>query len=171
MTMFIGLRMDEESVEAFHWWLKRCCRSTSGHLTLYNPCPKQFLYLPLVYSGSETLDEDELRSHVAGLINVPVELKRPQMRMLGESGNLSLTFENEWIQERHNFWIKQERRFRRWMPKKRFLPRIPMSHSCRSLDYSWIKTFPLKWILLKEEFSQEFDRKAFLEEVREAQTQ
>jgi len=166
MTMFVGLKMDEESTETIYRWLQRCGRKGFG---LQGPMPKRFIYIPVCYSGSSDLDEDELRSHLAGEINVPIKLENPRLDFLGETGNISLIFQSEWIKDRYKFWVSKDRRFKqrsdgRW-PK--FKSRIPMSHFCHSLDHGWLKDLPIREIRLVEEFAAPFDRRTFLREVKE----
>jgi len=110
MTMFIGLKIDEESTETIYRWLQRCARDRD--MELQAPLPKRFIYIPLCYSGSNALNEDELRSHLAGKINVPINLKNLQINFLGERGNVSLIFQSDWIKERYQFWISKDRRLR-----------------------------------------------------------
>lgn len=163
MTMFVGLKMDEESTETIYRWLQRCAK---GHLGLQAPTPKRFIYIPLCYSGSDDLDEDELRSHLVGEINVPVKLENPRLDFLGETGNVSLIFQSEWVKDRYKFWVSKDRRLRqRNQPK--FKSRIPMSHFCHNLDERWLNDLPIREIRLVEEFAIPFDRRSFLREVKE----
>jgi len=166
MSMFIGLRMDEESTEEISQWLKRCARRDQS----FHALPKQFIYIPLCYSGAKDLDEEFLRSQVVGQINEPIKLERARIDFLGDTGNVSLIFDNDWIKSRYKFWIKQDRRFRqrndgRW-PK--FKARIPMSHHSHVLNDGWLRDLPIREIRLIEEFSTTFNRRDFLRQVREA---
>lgn len=165
--MFIGVKMDEESTEAIHQWLKRCAVQNKP-MPLNAPLPKRFIYIPICYSGSNDLDEPELRSHLASSINVSIELQNPRIMPLGGTGNVSLVFESDYLKERYRFWTSKDRRFRQrsdgeW-PK--FKARIPMSHFCRLCNDLWLKDLPIREIRLVEEFAVEFDRKTFLTEVK-----
>jgi hypothetical protein len=162
--MFIGLRMDEESTYEISVWLRQCARHHSTQLQY--PLPEKFIYIPICYSGSPDLDMDELRSHIAGEINIPIKLNDLRMDSLGETGNISLIFKSDWIKDRYKFWIGKDRRFRR-QPYK-FKARIPMSHFCHCLNHDWLSSFPIREVRLVEEFSTSFDRREFLNEVREA---
>ena len=164
MTMFIGLKIDEESTETIYRWLQRCARDRD--MELQAPLPKRFIYIPLCYSGSNALNEDELRSHLAGKINVPINLKNLQINFLGERGNVSLIFQSDWIKERYQFWISKDRRLRQRNGSK-FKSRIPMSHFCHSCNHNWLKDLPIREIKLVEEFAIPFDRESFLREVKE----
>lgn len=168
MTMFVGLKMDEESTETIYRWLQRCAKNRQ--MELQAPLPKQFIYIPVCYSGSSDLDEDELRSHLAGGINVPIKLENPRVDFLGETGNVSLIFQSDWIKERYQFWVSKDRRLRQRSNgcRPKFKSRIPMSHFCHSCNDQWLKDLPIREIRLVEEFATPFDRRTFLNEVKEA---
>ena len=115
------------------------------------------------------LDEDELRSHLAGAINVPIKLVNPRLDFLGETGNVSLIFQSDWIKERYQFWVGKDRRLRQRSNgcRPKFKARIPMSHFCHSCNHNWLKDLPIREIRLAEEFATPFDRRTFLREVKE----
>lgn len=166
MSMFIGLRMDEESTEEISQWLKRCARKDPT----FHALPKQFIYIPVCYTGAKDLEEDFLRSQVMGQINEPIKLARPRIDFLGYSGNVSLIFDSEWIKSRYKFWIKQDRRFRQRSDGRhtKFKARIPMSHHSHYLNEGWLRDLPIREIRLIEEFSTPFDRRQFLSDVKAA---
>lgn len=166
MSMFIGVKMDDESTQTIHQWLKRCVDNKT--FSLHYPVPKRFIYIPICYSGSDDLDEGELRSHLAGEIDVTVKLQNPRIVILGSTGNISLVFESDFLKDRYRFWIKKDRRLRQrsngeW-PK--FKARIPMSHFCRTYNDRWLKDLPIQEVRLVEEFATDFDRNSFLAEVK-----
>ena len=157
MTMFIGMKIDEESATIIHNWIKE--QTVDG----YSVMAKKFIYIPIAYSASKMMDEDYLRSLLLGPIEVPIHLVNPQIRSLGDSGNVSLVFENMWLSERYKFWKGREKRL-----KSNFVytPRIPISHSSGYCSPRWLKHLPIRSLTLVEEFSTEFDFKAFHKDVK-----
>ena len=169
MTLFVGVKMDEESTETIYQWLCRCFNPLELH-----PTPKKFLYLPIAYSFSKEVDQD-LGQHAAGPIDITVKLEKPLIKVLGETGNVSLIFENEWMTERNQWWVDQDKRMKLKSSKNKythqnrtFVPRIPMSHSAGCVNHSWLKDLPIRKVRLVEEFWTDFDRRAFLKQVEEA---
>lgn len=166
-TMFIGLKMDERSTDIIHQWLLDCTNKKVYYgPALERPVPKPFLYLPVVYSGNDKLPLAELKTHLLGYsLNMRITLDDPRIMQLGETGNVSLVFKNEWIEERHAFWASKHPLFRKEIAK--FRPRIPMSYSCSNISSSaWLKKLPIREITLVDEFSTSFDRKAFFKELK-----
>lgn len=164
MSIFIGLRMDESSVNIILKWLRRC--TAENQCNLINPVPRQFLYLPLAYTGNSQVSPATISHYLAGSINVPITLGNPQVRSLGEMGNVSVVFESEWIRERRKYWESIDANIQFKKSGKKYLCRFPMSYQSRNLNYGWLKSLPIREITLVEEFATDFDPNAFLKEIK-----
>jgi hypothetical protein len=159
MPLFIGMKIDDRSTEIIHQWLLKC--EETG---LQLPLNSQFIYIPIAYSHRTEVEEDDvLKQELLGKIRIPLKLENCHVRILGETGNISLVFKSLYLQERNRFWQGKCRKFRK---HQRFISRIPMSHSSNYLDCSWTRCLSIREVTLVEEFSTTFDRKQFLDEVK-----
>lgn len=70
MSVFIGLRMDESSVNVIHKWLRQCACKDGGNIWDFLPVPRQFLYLPVAYTGNSQVTPATIASYLAGPIKV-----------------------------------------------------------------------------------------------------
>ena len=158
MSIFIGMRIDDESVGVLYEWYKWCAKNCNS----FHALKPQFIYIPVVYSPSQKLDEEVLKKELLqGPINMPVELTNVKIESLGEHGNISLVFESDVLRQRYNFWTRQDRRLKNGSYK----PRIPMSHNSRLHYPGWLSNLPIREVTLINEFSMEFNRKEFLEQA------
>jgi hypothetical protein len=161
MPLFIGMKIDDRSTEIIRQWLLKC--EETG---LQWPLNSQFIYIPIAYTHRTEVEDDEvLKQELLGKIEIPLKLENCHVRRLGETGNISLVFRSLYLQGRNKFWENKCRKFRK---HQSFIPRIPMSHSSNHLDCSWARSLSIRDVTLVEEFSTTFDRKQFLNEVKES---
>lgn len=160
--LFIGIRMDDDSTETIYRWLLQCEKES---LNMMKACPKEFIYIPIVYSCSPRLDVENIQKSVLGDISIDIEMTCCQTEVLGKSQeNISLTFENEWLRKRHAYW-RDKHGFLKMGDK--FIPRIPMTHCHWSyINRIWHRNLSIRNVRLVNEFITDFDRTQFLREVR-----
>lgn len=152
MSIFIGLRFDEESTNILAKWMRECSEreATDCILVDFTPVAPQKISIPLVYCDSERLDDFES----LGKMDRIVELKDPWIKNYGGHWNaLALAFHCDWIKARREELV--EAGFKR---RYKFQCHINMAFKCHNVDMRWLDTLPTRQLRVIEEFATPFNR-------------
>lgn len=145
MSIFIGLRFTENSLEHLNRWVQ----SRKG---IDRPVHISKLKIPLGYDGGLSMDEFQpLGAFEPRRIDTSKNLT---IGWLGERRLAILVkFQCDWIKDRIEQLVNAGFKRRH----KKHICRIPITHNCTYLDMGWLQGFP-KYLEVCEEFSTPFSQ-------------
>lgn len=142
MSIFVAWKLSQEDSEVIYEWQKSC-------RFLDKPVHPDHLCIPLAHNGGPRMD-----SFVPeGSVDYFVNFSNPSIKRVGERGTIALTFNDDAVKTRKEELAEEG--FRQRHNFKFFT--MPISIHCHTLDYSWIRSFPLKQVRIVEEFAIPFD--------------
>lgn len=159
MSIFVGLRFDEETTNILAEWLDYCSKDPDGMPwnidgeVIFYPQHKSHISIPLVYSNSPISDDRFKDFKPLGPLNETIEMINPHIRHVGERGAIVLGFTSPFVTQRYNELCDQG--FKRRHGK--FLPRIIISHHSHFINMGWCRKLPIRSLKVIEEFTVPFD--------------
>lgn len=159
MSIFVGLRFDEETTQILSDWVNYCSKypdfapyfGDDGRI--FQPSAKVNICIPLVYCNSPTPDERVRDFKPRGPLNETIEMINPHVRFIGERGTVVLGFTSEYVTSRYDELCCQG--FKRRNGK--YLPRVIISHRSQFSSDKWVRKLPIRSLKVIEEFSNPFD--------------